>query len=505
MNERRNACVFNPSFQKSLFKGPGSTSRKVLFVLCGTYLVLASGLLVWGHRSKLKTERTLALDRMAGITSTLAAQLDGSRVQRLLNKYDSRGMLITNTQDAYYYVLHESLRKSAEASGVERPLQVIVFEEGKNELEIAVTSASKPALRDAFTGPMAASIIEQLKNGRVEPQRGVFARELASFDAVLDQQGRTVGVVLVAGPIDEVISSAYAMLYRNIAIAVLVFIALGYFVLRSVGRMVRQEEEDRTLWQQRHEGVTDSIAYAGKIQGAMIPKPERYREMFEDHFVLNRPKDMVSGDFHWYHRLGDDQCLVAAADCTGHGLPGAMMAAIGCSLLNELVVQHPHKDPAELLGLLNERIIQALNQNGQRKGAGDGMDVALCRIDRKAHEVLFAGAFRPLYWMHDGQLTIINGDRKPIGGSQHDPKRKFTVHRIAYHPGDRLYLFSDGYVDQFGGPERKKFMAARFNEMIMANHRLPMSAQAAVLERSFLEWKGQNEQVDDVCVLGLAV
>lgn len=133
------------------------------------------------------------------------------------------------------------------------------------------------------------------------------------------------------------------------------------------------------------------------------------------------------------------------------------------------------------------------------------MDVALCRIDRASRELLFAGAYRPLYWLHDGQLTVINGDRKPIGGSQHDPKRRFTVHRIAFHPGDRLYLFSDGYVDQFGGPERKKFMAARFNDMLVANQHLPMSAQQELLERAFLEWKGDNEQVDDICVLGLVV
>jgi serine phosphatase RsbU (regulator of sigma subunit) len=107
--------------------------------------------------------------------------------------------------------------------------------------------------------------------------------------------------------------------------------------------------------------------------------------------------------------------------------------------------------------------------------------------------------------MHDGQLTVINGDRQPIGGSQHGAERKFTVHRIAYHAGDHIYLFSDGYVDQFGGPERKKFMTARFNEMLISNHQLPMALQAELLERAFLEWKGDNEQVDDVCVLGIAV
>jgi serine phosphatase RsbU (regulator of sigma subunit) len=269
--------------------------------------------------------------------------------------------------------------------------------------------------------------------------------------------------------------------------------------------MVKNEETARTAWQEKHEGVTDSIAYAGKIQGALIPNSDLFAGHFDHYFVLNRPKDVVSGDFHWYHRISDDQCLVAAADCTGHGLPGAMMAAIGCSLLNELVVQHPDKDPAELLAMLNERMTRTMHQSGKKTGAGDGMDVALCRIDRREREILFAGAFRPLYWMREGQLTVINGDRQPIGGSQHKEDRKFTVHRVAYHQGDRLYLFSDGYVDQFGGPARKKFMTARFNEILLANQHLPMSAQSEVLERAFVEWKGENEQVDDVCIVGLEV
>jgi serine phosphatase RsbU (regulator of sigma subunit) len=126
-------------------------------------------------------------------------------------------------------------------------------------------------------------------------------------------------------------------------------------------------------------------------------------------------------------------------------------------------------------------------------------------VDRRRREILFAGAFRPLYWMHDGQLTIINGDRKPIGGNHHDADREFTVHRVAYHAGDRIYLFSDGYVDQLGGPDRRRFMTRRLNEVMMANERLPMSLQKEALERAFFDWKGENEQVDDVCVLGIAV
>ncbi len=414
-------------------------------------------------------------------------------------------MLISTTQDAWYYVLHENLKKAAAANGLHEPLYILAFEAGTEELQIVVASSDKPLLRERFDRAATTAVTDYLASDRIDGQKGVWGDEVVVFDAVRDNRGRVVGAVYTSSPLKALTAVANGRLWRNIALCAVAFVLIGLFLFRSVGRMVEREEAARDHWQQRHEGISDSIAYAGKIQGALVPRPEQYREMFADHFVLNRPKDVVSGDFHWYHRINEDVCLVAAADCTGHGLPGAMMAAIGCSLLNELVTQHPHKDPAELLGLLSERMVHALNQSGQRTGAGDGMDVAMCRIDRKERELLFAGAFRPLYWMHDGKLTVINGDRQPVGGSQHGDRRKFTVHRVAYHTGDRLYLFSDGYVDQFGGPERKKFMSARFNAMLAGNQHLSMEEQSAVLEKAFLDWKGENEQVDDICVLGLAV
>lgn len=482
-----------------------TTSRKVLFVLYGTLLVLGVALIAWLHSGQKRTIRQEAASRLSGITGTLATQLDGDRVRRLLANYDSRGMLVRCDQDPWYYVLHEALRRSAEASTLEAPLRLVAYDVDKQELQIVVSSEKKPVLRDAVESPSAKSMIDHLIGARIGPERLQAKDRVTVLDPVRDGTGAIVALLVGEQPVHTLDRRATTRLWRNIGLFSVAFVVIGIFLFRSVGRMVKGEEDAHSALRTRHDGVNDSIAYAGKIQGALIPKPERFREMFDDFFVLNRPKDLVSGDFHWYQRIDEHCCYVATADCTGHGFPGAMMAAIGCSLLNELVGQHPHADPAELLGALNQRMVHALDQSGRKRGAGDGMDIALCRIDRKQHEILFAGAFRPLYWMHQGQITVINGDRQPIGGSHHDPARRFTVHRVAYHPGDRIYLFSDGYVDQFGGPERRKFMTARFSDLLLTYQHLPLEAQHDLLERTFLEWKGSEEQVDDVCVLGIAV
>ncbi len=474
-------------------------------MLYGTLLMLGVALITWLHTGQKKNLRQEAASRLSGITGTLATQLDGDRVHRLMETYDSRGMLVRCDQDPWYYVLHEALRRSAEASALEAPLRLVAYDPDKQELQVVVSSEKKPVLRDAMSGPSTSSLIDHLTGARIGPDRLQAEDRVTVLDPVRDGNGAIAALLVAEQPTATLDGTAIARLWRNIGLFAAALVIIGIFLFRSVGRMVQGEEDAHSALRTRHDGVNDSIAYAGKIQGALIPKPERFREMFDDFFVLNRPKDLVSGDFHWYQRIDEHCCYVATADCTGHGFPGAMMAAIGCSLLNELVVQHPHADPAELLGSLNERMVHALDQRGRQRGAGDGMDIALCRIDRQQHEILFAGAFRPLYWLHQGQITVINGDRRPIGGSHHDPARKFTVHRVAYHPGDRIYLFSDGYVDQFGGPDRRKFMATRFGELLLANQHLPLTAQHDMLERTFLDWKGAEEQVDDVCVLGIAV
>ncbi|HMQ76859.1 MAG TPA: PP2C family protein-serine/threonine phosphatase [Flavobacteriales bacterium] len=477
----------------------------MLLVLFATLLTVGLALVVWSHSTTRRTLRHEAVARLSGITGTLATAIEGGRVTRLMEKYDSRGMLLHSAQDPWYYVLHENLRKPAEANRLSMPLRLVAYDDRKHELQVMVTSASTPALREPYTGPDQAAIIAAITEGRIDPGRVLRDDQVAAFDAVRNARGKVVAALVAELPTAELDALAMGRLWRHIGLLVLALVLVGGFLMRFVGGLVRREEEARSALQQRHDGVTDSIAYAGKIQSALIPRPERYGELFDDHFVLNRPKDVVSGDFHWVHRLSEHVRLVAQADCTGHGLPGAMMAAIGCSLLNELVMQHPDKDPAELLALLNQRMVHALNQRGERLGAGDGMDIALCRVDREQREILFAGAFRPLYWMHDGQLTVINGDRRPIGGNQHDADRRFTVHRLAYHAGDRIYLFSDGYVDQFGGPDGRKLMATRFSAILEQHQHLPLALQAEELERAFDAWKGAREQMDDVCVLGLAV
>lgn len=251
------------------------------------------------------------------------------------------------------------------------------------------------------------------------------------------------------------------------------------------------------------ENITKSIEYAKKIQTAAMPSTEAVNEVLPEHFILFRPRDIVSGDFFWttsYH----GKVILAAADCTGHGVPGAFMSMLGLSFLNEVVVKIDDLHPGSILNKLRAFIKSTLSQRGNEGGSKDGMDIALCIIDYENRTVEFAGAYNPLYYVKDGELLEIKGDKMPVG-IHISEKESFTNHVLPLDGITSLYLFSDGFVDQFGGADNSKFKAKNFRALIDQIQSKPMAEQGAILEKAFDEWKGAYEQVDDVLVMGVRI
>ena len=268
-------------------------------------------------------------------------------------------------------------------------------------------------------------------------------------------------------------------------------------------QMAEKEKRSEALKIEQHNlSITDSINYARKIQEAILPDEDHIRQFFKDSFALSMPKDIVSGDFFWIYEITPrEEYLLALADCTGHGVPGAMMSIIGHSLLNEIVEVDGCSDPAQILELLNKEVITSLRQKTIDQST-DGMDVSLVKIDLKNGKITFSGAYQQLYWVN-GKLNVFKGDRQPIGGMQHDTNRKFTNHSFYISKGDSIYLTSDGYQDQFGGSDNKKFLSTRLQKTFLNNHKYSMQAQSYIYSQIFDEWRGDNEQIDDVSLLGI--
>ncbi|NLI23871.1 MAG: SpoIIE family protein phosphatase [Bacteroidales bacterium] len=266
-------------------------------------------------------------------------------------------------------------------------------------------------------------------------------------------------------------------------------------------RDIATQQRDQIALQKKE--ITDSIHYASRIQSAIIPSRETVLSVLPEHFILFMPRDIVSGDFYWVTKH-DNRIVIAATDCTGHGVPGAFMSMLGVTLLNEIVNKEDTFQASLILDKLRENVKITLSQTGKEDEAKDGMDIALCVADTQNHTMQFAGANNPLYIIREGELIEYKGDNMPIGIHAGE-ERPFTNHIIDVKPGDRFYIFSDGFADQFGGPEGSKFKAKPFKRLLQQIHSYPMEKQHELLLDAFLQWKGNLDQVDDVLVIGFCL
>ncbi len=262
-----------------------------------------------------------------------------------------------------------------------------------------------------------------------------------------------------------------------------------------------EKQRDQIALQKKE--ITDSIEYAEKIQTAVLPKDEFIHKLLTDYFILFKPRDIVSGDFYWMNNI-DHKLVVVAADCTGHGVPGAFMSMLGISILNEIASQKKLLSAGKILDTLREHLTKTLWQTGKDEEAKDGMDLALCIIDPDKYTVQFSGAYNPLVLIRNGETTVYKGDKMPVG-YHFGEMPPFTTHLIEAQKGDCLYMFSDGYADQFGGPEGKKFKSLTFRELLQEISNLSMNEQKIHLNETIENWMGINEQVDDILVIGIKI
>ena len=273
---------------------------------------------------------------------------------------------------------------------------------------------------------------------------------------------------------------------------------LEQMVVIRTDEVLRQKSEIEL----KNRDILDNLQYAKRIQEAILPEIKLIYRTLQDSFIIYIPKDIVSGDFYSFAQK-NDRVIIAASDCTGHGVTGAFMSMIGTSLLNQIINENGVTQPAEILTDLNTGIVEALKQSEGENEVHDGMDIALCSIDLANTRLVYAGANRPLWFFKNGEMSLVKPTKSAIGGYQSSRTEEFTQHEIQLSKGDTIYLFTDGYADQFGGPEGKKMLSKRFREMLREIQNLPMNEQEKYLLKAFNDWKGNLGQVDDVLVIGV--
>ncbi|MCW3104385.1 MAG: protein serine/threonine phosphatase [Bacteroidetes bacterium] len=304
---------------------------------------------------------------------------------------------------------------------------------------------------------------------------------------------------------DLKVSSQSARLRQNsilisaVLSVLLIVLLMSFFIYKAYKQIKRTNVE---LAEKKKE-IQDSINYAKNIQEAMLPDVQVLKRYFPEGFGLFMPKDVVSGDFYWFSEL-NGRLYFAVADCTGHGVPGGFMSMIGIDKLNQALNDKKLEGPGDLLAFLNAGIKQALKQTADSSLSRDGMDIAVCSFDKDTLQLRYAGANRPLWLVRNNELIEHKATKASIGGFTEDEQR-YGESSIQLQKGDALYLFSDGYADQFGGPKRKKFMTKQLKQVIIENHSIPMSKQEERFKKIFDDWKGDAGQVDDVLLFGVRI
>jgi serine phosphatase RsbU (regulator of sigma subunit)/Tfp pilus assembly protein PilF len=304
-----------------------------------------------------------------------------------------------------------------------------------------------------------------------------------------------------------------------LALILIIIVLIAFLQKRKSSKMIAAQrdrvqqqkdviEEQRDIVEEKNREIVDSINYAKLLQDTLLPETTPFEKHFKDHFILYLPKDIVSGDFYWIgeptNDAGQHLVVFAVGDCTGHGVPGALLTMMGQNYLHLSLTEDKVMSPGDALGYLDKGFQNLLRKKNGESVSGHGMDIAMCAIETNSLELQYAGARNPVVIIRDGELHELKGDKQGVGDHS-DVEFRFTDHKFQLQKGDTIYLFSDGFVDQFGGLKGKKFKSKPFKDMLLSIYNKPSSEQKEIISSSFNEWKGDLEQVDDVCLIALQI
>lgn len=444
---------------------------------------------------------------MEAVANTAATQIEGNQLAYLFEVYEKKGDIRSNDQDKVYELLRETLLEIKKQNRLSTEIYTLTYDKSIDAFYFGVCTNEKPLFREVYDHYPKKLLEQYTKGGEIDVYEDENGHWLSAFAPLVNSKGEVVGVVQVDSIFDEFLKEAKEEIFTNIGISLIVTLILLFFLAKSVRSILITEDrltadliQSKLELEHKNQETLDSILYAKKIQDAILPLHSTIKESLKESFILHRPRDIVSGDFYWFRHLRG-KIFIASVDCTGHGVPGAFMSMIGSILLDDIIVTKQIDQPDIILNMLHKGVVKALRQSSKEKASKDGMDIALCVIDEKLNKLQFAGALRPLIHIREGELMRIKSDASPIGGYRAEMP-VFSLHEIDIQKGDVFYIYSDGYPDQFGGELDKKYMTKRFRELLLSMAHRDMSVQKDLLEKEFNRWRGNNEQVDDVLVLG---
>ena len=488
------------------------TRLRIYITVYGGLILLSAYFIGHNYNAQLRSAEYSTLSKLYGIASTLSEQVDRGALKDLFDAFPLQGDTSGLSENQTFQMYSQLFNRTVIVNGLKTPIYTLTYDSVGDKFIGGIASNGQGSYGWHYESPP-----EKLKSiyylgGTIPPFEDDHGTWLTAVCPLRDSEGKVFAVIEADYPFDSFISEARNELFDSLLVSVLVMILVGFTTYPILNKVLRDQEQSTAALEvanqvisEKNEEVKSSLEYARTIQETMLPTPEQMNAFLTHCMVFNLPRDIVSGDFYWFHKISESRALVAVADCTGHGVPGALMSIMGHSYLNELVGEQKIESPSEILERLNEKIeVTFACAERTKKQGTDGMDMGLVLIDKSKKELTFSGARRPLTIISGTEVSQVKGTRRGIGEHYLTTDVPFEETTILLTGAATYYLCTDGLQDQFGGPSGKKLMGKRVINWLKGLQVQPATTRSEELNKLFTDWKGELEQIDDICVLGFS-
>lgn len=484
-----------------------NSTTRIMFVIYLLIIALSTFFLVFGYLDQLALQEEGQYTKLTAVVSSIAMEMDGDEIDAMMQSYPEKDGITSKDENGIYRKYSEIMDRVVKHNNINSPMYMLVYDADQKIVEYGIRSDNKVYFRHQYVN-YPDVLIEKMEEGgtipRYNTENGTW---ISAFHPIRTSEGKVIGILEADEDFTSFIEEVRSQFLNGAIVMLIIVIIMAIFVIMYARKVLRNEDKQKALLQeqkliieQKNLSINDSINYALKIQSSLLPSEGSFSTLFDDFFILYKPKDIVSGDFYWMEQIGDD-IFFAVADCTGHGVPGAMVSVICSNALNRVVKEMQMRNTGDILDHVTDVVTEHFSKGDERMH--DGMDIAFCRINLKTMLLEYSGANNPIYVVSNSEFQSLPSSRQPIG--EYPNRKDFESIELQLKPGDQVYLFSDGYADQFGGPAGKKFRTQTFRELIKTASSLQMNEQQALLEKRLSDWQNDLDQVDDVCVLGIRV
>ncbi|MGB0917106.1 MAG: PP2C family protein-serine/threonine phosphatase [Flavobacteriales bacterium] len=487
-------------------------SFRILAVVYGGLIMLSAHFIYTGYTNHLKVAQNGALSTLDGIVSTLVLRVNGDSLEGVLRDYPFDKFDSVPFSDSRLTQLNATLEEAQTHNLLSTPIYTLTLDTAKDCFFVGAASNGMEPYGFHYTTPPKELYTAYYNGGSIPPFEDDHGSWLSALHPIHNSKGIQVGALQVDFPLNEFIMYAREDALKNMGVALLLFGIVGVFLYSSLRKILAIEESAKLQLEEakkdllnKNNEVTSSIKYALTIQENILPPRAELNSFFDELMVFNKPRDIVSGDFYWFHQLDKNRALLAVADCTGHGVPGALMSMMGHNYLNDAIAEHKLESPAEILEYLDLRVCETFRKNGSSSNGNNGMDLGLCLIDKTNQSIVFSGARRPLTIIDGNMLSELEPTRRGIGEHFLANDRPFINTTTSLENSRSYFLYSDGLQDQFGGDKNGKLMKKRLVGWLVKVLEKPKPLREAALQSLYQQWKGDNEQIDDICLIGFKV